>query len=58
MRVIHASLREEHMPIYEKKTDRVRTETEESLSVVDVELKEWRSFRYDSIQKIEFSLGK
>ena len=57
MRVMKASLREEHMPVYEKKTERVRSENDEVLSVVDLEKKEWRSFRYDSIQKIEFSLG-
>lgn len=57
MRVMKASLREEHMPVYEKKTERVRSENDEVLSVVDLEKKEWRSFRYDSIQKIEFSIG-
>lgn len=57
MRVMKASLREEHMPVYEKKTERVRGENDEVLSVVDLEKKEWRSFRYDSIQKVEFSIG-
>lgn len=57
MRVMKASLREEHMPVYEKKTERVRSENDEVLSVVDLEKKEWRSFRYDSIQKVEFSIG-
>ena len=57
MRVMKASLRKEHMPVYEKKTERVRSENDEVLSVVDLEKKEWRSFRYDSIQKVEFSIG-
>lgn len=57
MRVMEASLREEHFPVYEKKTERVRTVNDEVLSVVDLEKNEWRSFRFDSIKKIEFSLG-
>ena len=58
MRVMKASLREEHFPVYEKKTERVRTVNDEVLSVVDLEKNEWRSFRFDSIKKIEFSLGE
>ena len=57
MRVMKASLRESDMPTFEKKTDRTRKENTEVLSVVDLEKKEWRSFRYDSIQKVEFSIG-
>jgi len=57
MRVMKCSLREEHMPSYEKKTERVRATNDETLSVVDLEKNEWRSFRYDSIRKIEFSIG-
>jgi hypothetical protein len=57
MRVMKASLREQDMPAYEKKTDAVRKENEEVLSVVDLELNEWRSFRFDSVRRIEFTLG-
>jgi hypothetical protein len=57
MRVMKCSLREDHMPSYEKKTERVRATNEETLSVVDLEKNEWRSFRYDSIRRIEFSIG-
>ena len=58
MRVMKASLREEHMPVFEKKTDTVRKVNDEVLSVGDLEKNEWRSFRFDSIRKIEFSLGE
>jgi hypothetical protein len=58
MRVMKASLREEHMPVFEKKTDTVRKTNDEVLSVVDLEKNEWRSFRFDSIKKIEFTLGE
>lgn len=56
MRVMKASLREEHFPVYEKKTESVRKVNDEVLSVVDLEKNEWRSFRFDSIRKLEFSL--
>lgn len=58
MRVMKASLRESDFPAYEKKTDTVRKQNDEVLSVVDLELNEWRSFRFDSIRKIEFTIGK
>jgi hypothetical protein len=58
MRVMVASLREEDMPSYEKKTESVRKVNDEVLSVVDLEKNEWRSFRFDSIRKIEFTLGE
>ena len=58
IRVMKATLREEHMPVFEKKTDTVRKVNDEVLSVVDIEKNEWRSFRFDSIKKIEFTLGE
>lgn len=58
MRVMRASLRESDIPQFEKKTERVRKVSDETLSVVDLDLNEWRSFRYDSIQNIELDLGK
>jgi len=57
IRVMKASLREEDIPSFEKKTERVRAVNDEVLSVVDLENKEWRSFRFDSLKKIEFTLG-
>jgi hypothetical protein len=57
IRVMKCSLHEEHMPPYEKKTTHVREANDKTLSVVDLEKNEWRSFRFDSIQKIEFSIG-
>ena len=58
MRVMKASLREQDLPIYEKKTERIRKENNDVLSVVDLEKNEWRSFRYDSIKTIKFSIGE
>jgi hypothetical protein len=56
MRVMKASLREEHFPVLEKKTDRVREKNEDVLSVVDLDLGEWRSFRFDSVERVEFTI--
>jgi hypothetical protein len=53
------TLQESAIPTYEKKTERVRTtSTDESISVVDLEKNEWRSFRYDSIKSVSFTLGE
>lgn len=35
---------------YEKKTDRTKPENNETCFVFDLEKKEWRSFRYDSVK--------
>jgi WYL_2, Sm-like SH3 beta-barrel fold len=45
------------VPKYENKTDRKREPNDDVCSVWDVEIDEWRSFRYDSIQSIEFTIG-
>lgn len=58
IRVMKASLREEHIPVYEKKTEAVRKPNDEVISVVDLEKNEWRSVRFDSIQGVEFTIGK
>jgi hypothetical protein len=35
-----------------------KTQSQESIAVFDVEKQDWRSFRWDSVTKIEFTLGK
>jgi hypothetical protein len=44
------------VPPYERKTETVRAENEEVLSVFDLEISEWRSFRIDSVREIRFTL--
>jgi hypothetical protein len=56
IREMKCSLKEELLPTYEKKTDKVKTKSEESLSVFDLEKKEWRSFRFDSITSFKFDI--
>ena len=58
LRTMKASLRSDDIPEVEKKTDRVKKSNDEALSVIDLELNEWRSFRYDSVVEIKFTLEK
>jgi len=59
MRTMKCTLQESAIPTYEKKTERVRTtSTDEAISVVDLEKNEWRSFRYDSVKSVSFTIGE
>jgi len=58
IREMKCTLIESMLPVIEKKTDRVRKESKDALSVFDLEKNEWRSFRYDSIEVVSFNLGK
>jgi glucose-6-phosphate dehydrogenase assembly protein OpcA len=59
MRTMKCTLQESAIPTYEKKTERVRTtSTNEAISVVDLDINEWRSFRYDSIKSVSFTIGE
>ena len=51
------TLIESKLPTNEKKTDRVRKENDDVISVFELEKNEWRSCRYDSINQINFTLG-
>jgi len=58
IREMKCTLMESELPKVEKKTDRVRKENDSVISVFDLEKQEWRSCRYDSIKRIQFSLGQ
>lgn len=58
IREMKATLQETMLPVIEKKTDRVRKENVEVLSVFDTEKQEWRSCRFDSIRNVNFTIGK
>jgi hypothetical protein len=58
IREMKATLEESKLPVIEKKTDRVRRENDEVLSMFDLEKKEWRACRFDSITNINFTLGE
>lgn len=53
-REMKCTLDESIVPHYEKKTD--SKPNEDTCFVYDTELKEWRSFRYDSIKVIRITL--
>lgn len=57
-RTMQCTLKEELMLPYEKKTDRVKEESKETLAVYDLEKESWRSFRLDSVTQVEFSIGE
>ncbi len=53
-RVMKASLKEGVIPVLENKTTRTRTPNPDVISVVDTEIGEWRSIRFDSITELRF----
>lgn len=55
-RKMNCTLNESSLVAYEKKTDRVKEQNVEVCPVFDLDKKEWRSFRYDSITQIEFTI--
>jgi hypothetical protein len=58
IRIMNCTLQEGKTLDYEKKTDRVKTVSEDTCPVYDIDKKEWRSFRYDSITEVRFNLGE
>lgn len=57
-RTMKCTLKEELMLPYEKKTDRVKEISTEVLPVYDLDKESWRSFRLDSITRVEFGIEK
>jgi hypothetical protein len=56
-RTMRCTLQDKYIIPYEKKTNRVKTQSNETLSVWDLDKNEWRSFRYDSVKRVYFTLG-
>lgn len=56
IREMTATLKEDMVIAYGKKTDKEKVVNEEVLPVFDVSKQEWRSFRLDSIKEIKFDL--
>jgi hypothetical protein len=48
-RVMKCTLQEDLVPIYEKKTERVKKQNDETLAVWDLEKDSFRSFKVDSV---------
>lgn len=59
-RVMQATLSENFIPeaTNSENSATTRKKTDESLAVWDIEAQGWRSFRWDSVKRINFSLGE
>ena len=55
-RAIHATLAESKIPTEKQPKGTGRVASQDAQAVFDEELGEWRSFRWDSIKSVEFSL--
>lgn len=52
------TLAESKIPSEKSPKNTGKKQSDEALAVFDIEKQDWRSFRWDSVQKIEFSLGE
>lgn len=57
VRNMNCTLEESVVVPHEKTTDRVKEQNDEVCPVWDLEKKAWRSFRYDTIMKIELEIA-
>lgn len=57
IRVMNCTLLESELPETEKNKE-AQKENEASMPVFDLDKKEWRAFRFDSVKQINFTLGK
>jgi len=55
-RIMNCTLHESVIVPYEKKSDRTKAESKETMSVWDLDNNGWRSFRLDSVKSIHFDL--
>lgn len=55
LRVMNATLNPKLIIEYEKKTDKIKTVNKEIMSVFDVDLNEWRSFRKNSLKEVNIN---
>jgi hypothetical protein len=59
-RVMNCTLKEDVLPIVQKELEEdslTKTKAKDALAVWDVDASGWRSFRWDSIKSVNFSLG-
>ena len=57
-RVMNCTLYEGYIPVEQAPKGTARSKPTESLAVFDIEAKGWRSFRWDSIKEVNFTLGE
>ena len=57
-RTMVCTLAESKIPSEKAPKNTGKAQSEESCAVFDIEKQDWRSFRFDSVKKIEFSIGE
>ena len=57
IREMNATLKEDVVIPYEKKTDKEKKVSKDVMAVFDIDNQEWRSFRLDSLKEIRGSLS-
>ncbi|MFZ9241384.1 MAG: SH3 beta-barrel fold-containing protein [Chitinophagaceae bacterium] len=57
-RIMKCTLSESEIPTENLPKTSKQTHSDESIAVFDIEKTAWRSFRFDSVKKIEFTLGE
>jgi hypothetical protein len=57
-RVMVCTLKEEKIPSEKSPKNTGKSQSDEALAVFDLEKQDWRSFRFDSVKNIEFTLGE
>ena len=56
-RKMRCTLNENAIPSEKAPKNAGKSQSEDAIAVFDVEKSDWRSFRFDSVKKIEFSIG-
>jgi hypothetical protein len=57
-RKLICTLKEDKIPSEKVPKNTGKAKSEESIAVFDLEKSDWRSFRFDSVKKVEFSIGE
>lgn len=57
-RKMTCTLNENSIPSEKTPKNTGKAQSEEAIAVFDLEKEDWRSFRWDSLKKFEFELGK
>ena len=57
-RKLICTLKEDKIPSEKVPKNTGKAKSDEAIAVFDIESQDWRSFRFDSVKKIEFTLGE
>ena len=58
MREMHCTLMEQKIPAEKAPTGKGKKQSEDALAVFDIEKQEWRSFRFDSISRVDWNIDE